>query len=63
MFQLKAIEHSFLVGEGRAEFIPDAEKVDKSTETDVVIQQSEKQAASCAGTKGELHERLKNAPK
>ena len=63
MFQLKAIEHSFVVGERKAEFISVVEKVDKSTETDVVTQQSEKQVASRVGTKGELHERLKNAPK
>ena len=63
MFQLKAIEHSFLIGESKTEFIIDAEQVDKTTETDVVTQQAEKQATSRAGTKGELHERLKNAPK
>ena len=63
IFQLKAIEHSFVVGERKAEFISVVEKVDKSTETDVVTQQSEKQAASRVVTKGELHERLKNAPK
>ena len=54
MFQLKAIEHSFVVGECKAEFNPVVEKVDKSTATDVVTQQSEKQAASRAGTKGNL---------
>ena len=64
MFQLKAIEHSFIVGERRAEFIPNAETVDKSTETDVVVSmQADKQADSRDGNKGELHEMLMNAPK
>ena len=52
MFQLKAIEHQFVVGDRKAEFISVAEKAEKSTETDVVTQQSEKQAASRVGTKG-----------
>ena len=61
MFQLKAIEHSFLLGERKEEFTTALETVDKSTETDAG--QQEKQAVSRVGTKGELHERLKNAPK
>ena len=65
LFQLKAIEHSFVVGERRLEFIPDAEKVDKSTETGVVAvsMQADKQQDSPDVNKGDLHERLKNAPK
>ena len=44
------------------EFIPDAETVDKSTETYVVVSmQADKQADSRDSNEGELHERLKNA--